>query len=112
MATRSNTSKPMASKAQTPSTMKNDETVAPANVEVKKTVEAAEVAAEPTEKVVVETSVMKKLGKKTDNDSLFVPTNPAELEKAASQVAQENGFELNRGTSIGARLIAKSRNMA
>jgi hypothetical protein len=112
MATRSNTSKPMASKAQTPPIVKSDETVAPANFEVKKTSEAAEVAAEPTEKVVVETSVMKKLGKKTDNDNLFVPTNPVELEKAASQIAKENGFELNRGTSIGARLIAKSRNMA
>jgi hypothetical protein len=34
------------------------------------------------------------------------------LEKAAKEVAAEQGFSLNRGTSVGARLIARSQKRA
>jgi hypothetical protein len=60
----------------------------------------------------IQTNFRAKLAKKTDREDIFVPSNPIELEKAASQVAKEEGFELNRGTEIGARLIARARKMA
>ena len=62
--------------------------------------------AAPAEKI--QTDVREKLAKKSTEDNVFVPTNPAALEKAASAVAEEKGFELNRGTSIGARLMARA----
>jgi hypothetical protein len=64
--------------------------------------------AKPAEEI--QTDVRQKLSKKTDNENIFVPANPVALEKAAAQVASESGFELNRGTSIGARLLARSQN--
>jgi hypothetical protein len=57
----------------------------------------------------IQTDVREKLAKKTPDDNIFIPANPAALEKAAEQVAAENGFALNRGTSIGARLIARAQ---
>ena len=57
----------------------------------------------------IQTDVREKLAKKSVEDNVFVPSNPAALEKAAEQVAQESGFELTRGTSIGARLLARSQ---
>jgi hypothetical protein len=57
----------------------------------------------------IQTDVRAKLAKKSLDENIFVPANPAALEKAAAQVAEESGFELNRGTSIGARLIARSQ---
>ncbi len=63
------------------------------------------------EKEVVETDVRKKLSRKTDDTTNpFVPTNPAQVEADAKRVAEINGFELNRGTSVGARLMARSQN--
>jgi len=64
-------------------------------------------AATPAEKI--QTDVREKLSKKSVENDVFVPANPAALEKAASEVAQEQGFELTRGTSIGARLLARSQ---
>lgn len=63
-----------------------------------------------TEKV--QTSVRERLAKKSIEENIFVPSNPAALEKAAAEVAKEQGFPLNRGTSIGARLIARSQKRA
>ena len=57
----------------------------------------------------IQTDVREKLAKKTTEENVFVPSNPAALEKAAEQVAQDSGFELTRGTSIGARLLARSQ---
>jgi hypothetical protein len=57
----------------------------------------------------IQTDVRERLAKKSLDENIFVPTNPAALEKAAAQVAEENGFNLNRGTSIGARLIARAQ---
>jgi hypothetical protein len=42
-------------------------------------------------------------------DNVFVPSNPVALEKAAAEVAKNQGFEFNRGTSIGARLMARAQ---
>ena len=66
--------------------------------------------AAPAEKV--QTDVRKKLSKKSAEEEAFVPTNPVALEKAAGEVAKESGFELNRGTSIGARLMARAQKRA
>ena len=63
--------------------------------------------AKPAEEI--QTDVRQKLAKKSVEENVFVPANPVALEKAAGLVAQEQGFELNRGTSIGARLIARSQ---
>ena len=57
----------------------------------------------------LQTDFREKLQKKTDREDLFVPSNPAALEKAAKEVATEQGFELNRGNSIGARLMARAQ---
>ena len=64
--------------------------------------------AKPAEQI--QTDVRLKLAKKTDDENIFIPANPVALEKAAGQVAQDQGFELNRGTSIGARLMARAQN--
>jgi hypothetical protein len=64
--------------------------------------------AEAAPVVKIQTDVREKLSKKSTEDNVFVPTNPAALEKAAGEVAKERGFELNRGTSIGARLMARA----
>jgi hypothetical protein len=57
----------------------------------------------------IQTDFREKLARKTDQQDVFVPSNPAALEKAAADVAKESGFELNRGTSIGARLMARAQ---
>jgi ribosomal protein L14E/L6E/L27E len=88
------------------------EKAAPVNIELEtpsdEPVAAPEAA--PTEKI--QTDVRAKLARKSDKEDAFVPSNPVALEKAASEVAKQENFELTRGTSIGARLIARSRNMA
>jgi hypothetical protein len=57
----------------------------------------------------IQTDVRTRLAKKTPDENIFVPSNPAALEKAATQISEENGFTLNRGTAIGARLIARAQ---
>ena len=84
----------------------------PVNLEVETLDEEPVPAPEATAVEKIQTDVRAKLSKKTEGEDVFVPSNPVALEKAASQVANENGFELNRGTSIGARLIARSRKLA
>lgn len=83
----------------------------PVNIETESLTEEPIEAPAAVDKSVVETDVRKKLDRKTDDDSNpFVPSNPAQLEKDAERVAKTAGFELNRGTSIGARLMARSQN--
>lgn len=83
----------------------------PVNLEVESpSVEPEKVDAKQ-ESVRIQTDVREKLNKKTDED-IFVPSNPAALEKAATAIAAEQGFELTRGTSIGARLIARAQKRA
>ena len=58
----------------------------------------------------VQTDVREKLAKKTDESTdPFVPQTLPQLERAAKEIASENGFDLNRGTSIGARLMARAQ---
>jgi hypothetical protein len=88
------------------------EDTAPVNIELETPSDEpfAAPAATPAEKI--QTDVRAKLAKKSDREDAFVPSNPVELEKAASEIAKQENFELNRGTSIGARLMARSRKMA
>jgi hypothetical protein len=87
----------------------NEEPSAPVNLEVVTPSEEPVAAPKATPAEVIQTDVREKLSKKSVDENVFVPTNPVALEKAAAQVAQESGFELTRGTSIGARLIARSQ---
>lgn len=63
--------------------------------------------AQPKEEI--ETDVRKKLARKTGEDP-FVPAHPAQVLADAQKIADENGFQMNRGTEVGARLIAAARN--
>jgi len=81
----------------------------PANIELETPSEEPVPAPEAVSKEEIETDVRTKLNKRTDDENIFVPSNPVALEKAATVVAEADGFELNRGTSIGARLMAKAR---
>jgi|LakMenEpi03Aug12_release.lakeMendotaPanAssembly.Ray.scaffolds.fasta_scaffold01972_6 hypothetical protein len=83
----------------------------PAKIEVQMLTEEPVPAAPAVEKEQIETDVRTKLQSRTQEEDIFVPTSPAVLEAAAKKVAEEEGFELNRGTSIGARLLARSRKM-
>lgn len=86
--------------------------VKPASLEVATPSVEPEAAAPAVEKEKIETDVRSKLNKRSDGEDIFVPSNPVALENAAAAVAKTEGFELNRGTSIGARLMAKSRKLA
>lgn len=92
-----------------PSKIENIDTSAPVNIEtetpsVEPIPAPAGAAAEK-----IQTDVREKLANRNVDKDIFVPSNPASLEKAASEVAKEQGFELNRGTSIGARLLARAQ---
>jgi hypothetical protein len=83
----------------------------PVNIELATLSEEPTAALVAQEKETIQTDVKAKLARKTDAEDIFVPANPIALEKAAEVVAEKDGFELNRGTSIGARLLARSRKM-
>lgn len=87
----------------------NEEATAPVNLEVETPSEEPVAAPEATPAQVIQTDVREKLSKKSVEENVFVPSNPVALEKAAGEVAKQQGFELNRGTSIGARLIARAQ---
>lgn len=57
----------------------------------------------------IETDVRKKLGRKTGEDP-FIPSHPTQVLEDAQRIADEKGFQMNRGTEVGARLIAAARN--
>lgn len=84
----------------------------PANLEVETPKAEPEAPAPAVAKEKIETDVRTKLNKRSDDENVFVPSNPVALENAAAQVASQDGFELNRGTSVGARLMAKARKFA
>ena len=80
----------------------------PVNLEVETpSVEPVPAATPDVEKI--QSDIRQKLSTKNLEENIFVPSNPAALEKAAEQVAKENNFDLTRGTSIGARLMARSQ---
>jgi hypothetical protein len=84
----------------------------PVNLEVETPSSDPVAAPEATPAEKIQTDVREKLMKKSVDENVFVPANPAALEKAAGEVAKDNGFELNRGTSIGARLMARAQKRA
>ena len=84
---------------------------APVNIETDTPSEEPVEAPAAVGKEFIETDVRKKLDRKTDDDSNpFVPSNPAQVERDAKSIADAAGFELNRGTSVGARLMARAQN--
>lgn len=87
---------------------KKEEPKPPVNIEVQTPDEEPTPAPEATPASQIQTDVREKLSKRSDKDDPFVPSNPVALEKAAKLVAEEKGFEFNRGTSIGARLLARA----
>ena len=105
------TQKTRTTKTSTVQILAEKEIPKPVNLEVETPDQEPVAPAPAAEKEKVETDVRSKLSKKTDNEDIFVPTNPVALEKAAEAVAKEQGFDFNRGTSIGARLIAKANKL-
>lgn len=81
----------------------------PVNLETETPTTDPVAAPEAAPAVKIQTDVREKLMKKSVDENVFVPSNPAALEKAATEVAKDSGFELNRGTSIGARLMARAQ---
>lgn len=98
---------PEPDKIQSPVIKQDDK--APVNLEVESLDEEPVAAPEATPAEEIQTDVRQKLAKKSVDENVFVPANPVALEKAAAAVATDSGFELNRGTSIGARLMARAQ---
>ena len=98
---------PELSKIESPVIKQKDKD--PVNLEVETVGEDPVPAPEATPAETIQTDVRQKLSKKSVDENVFVPANPAALEKAAAAVATDSGFELNRGTSIGARLMARAQ---
>ena len=83
----------------------------PVNIETKTLSDEPTPAPKAVQKDVIETDVRAKLSRRTDDTSNpFIPSNPAQVESAAKEIASQQGFELTRGTSIGARLMARAAN--
>ena len=98
---------PEPDKIQNPVIKQDDK--APVNLEVETLDEEPVPAPEAAPAETIQTDVREKLSKKSVDENVFVPSNPVALEKAAAAVATDSGFELNRGTSIGARLMARAQ---
>jgi hypothetical protein len=99
---------PESDKIQSPVLTPGEKNSEPAQMETPtESVEPCE-PAKAAPAVKIQTDVREKLARKTTDNNVFIPSNPAALEKAAGEVAKEKGFDLNRGTSVGARLIARA----
>jgi hypothetical protein len=99
---------PEESRIESPVILTKAEASAPVNIETETPSDEPVAAPEATPAEKIQTDVREKLSKRSVEENVFVPANPAALEKAAAEMAQEKGFELNRGTSIGARLMARA----
>jgi len=99
---------PEEGRIESPITEVKAEASAPVNIETETPSDDPVAAPEATPAEKIQTDVREKLANKSVEKDVFVPTNPAALEKAATEVAKDKGFELNRGTSIGARLMARA----
>jgi len=98
---------PEPDKIQSPVIEQEDKT--PVNLETESLNEEPVAAPEATPAEKIQTDIREKLSKRSVDENVFVPANPVALEKAAAEVAKESGFELTRGTSIGARLLARAQ---
>ena len=83
----------------------------PVFIEVETPSEEPEQVSATIDKAEIETDVRTRLTKRPVEENPFVPSSPAVLEAAAKQIAEQEGFDFTRGTSIGARLIARSRKL-
>ena len=92
----------------TPEEGKIESPTAPVNLEVETPSDEPVAAPEAVPAEKIQTDIREKLANRSVENNVFVPSNPASLEKAAAEVAKEKGFELSRGTSIGARLMARA----
>jgi len=81
---------------------------APVDIELKVTEAEPEPAIKKSAEE-IHAEVQSKLNNKNVDNNIFVPASPAAVEKAAQIIAQEKGFEMNRGNSIGARLMARAQ---
>lgn len=83
---------------------------APADVELQTAEDANEVK-EAASKESVEAAINDKLSRRADaeGENPFVPLT--QLQNEVKDVANKEGFPLNRGTEIGARLLARSFRM-
>jgi hypothetical protein len=81
---------------------------APVDIELKVTEAEPEPAVKKSAEE-IHAEVQSKLNNKNVDNNIFVPASPAAVEKAAKIISEEKGFELTRGTSIGARLMARAQ---
>ena len=81
----------------------------PVEAELKTGAEGSSALAPAATPEKVQTDVRAKLAKRSDNEDMFVPSTPKQVEEDAKEVARNAGFDFNRGTSVGARLMARSR---
>ena len=81
---------------------------APVDIELKVTEAEPEPAVKKSAEE-IHAEVQSKLNNKNVDNNIFVPASPAAVEKAAQIIAQEKGFEMNRGNAIGARLMARAQ---
>lgn len=99
--------------AETPETPETPETVeenplAPVELELK-TGSQANSLPDKVSKEKIEAAVMDRLSRKTDSEESnpFVPQ--VQLDNEVKEIAKAKGFQLSRGTEIGARLLARSK---
>jgi hypothetical protein len=81
---------------------------APVDIELKVTEAEPEPAIKKSAEE-IHAEVQSKLNNKNVDNNIFVPASPAAVEKAAQTIANEKGFEMTRGTAIGARLMARAQ---
>lgn len=98
---------PVIIKTETKSKVAADKS--PAVIELKTEVEESTAPAPAAKTETIQTDVRAKLARKTDGEDVFVPSTPPQLEAEAKTIAEQSGFDFTRGTSIGARLMARSR---
>jgi hypothetical protein len=87
---------------------KNIDPKAPVDIELKVTEAEPEPAVKKSAEE-IHAEVQSKLNNKNVDNNIFVPASPAAVEKAAQTIANEKGFEMTRGTAIGARLMARAQ---
>lgn len=100
---------PEEGRIENPEVSTKPEAPEPATLEIETPSVDPVVAEEKVAPVKIQTNIREKLSSRSLEENVFVPSNPVALEKAAAQISEEMGFELNRGTSVGARLLARAQ---
>ena len=81
----------------------------PVNLEVETPSEEPTPAPEATPVEKIQSDIRARLSKKSVDENVFVPANPADIENEAKMIAKDRGFEFSRGQAIGARLMARAQ---